>query len=1366
MSNLFRGHNSLIQGFNTFLPQGYHIECSSDPTDPNPIRVTTPQGTTSRPDCEPVAPYIDGRWQQGQEQYSSYYPGGVQQQQQQQPSQQLAQQQQQSQQQQQQEQQQQEQQLPKQQQQGDDGNLANSMSQLHAAANGTRPTVTPDARRPGDPVEFNHAISYVNKIKTRFASQPDIYRTFLEILQTYQREQLRISEVYTQVTLLFREAPDLLNDFRQFLPDMSQQAAQDQNEVKLPPVGNFAPPTQMNSSMTLAQQQAPSNENFALPTPSGKGKKRTAEQQSQNGVTNYEDGSQTTVKPKKAKRKTTAQAKSASAKNDMKEEHTLFDKIKKALSAESLETFYDTIQLFYTQSIDLSVLVEQVEKLLKGSPDIIKLFKKYVGYKGPVNVENVPYSSDILEYSQVPLSNDQSYRNVLKSEAQMPCSGRDEMCWEVLNDEWVSQYTRQPAKSGFKTRRRNQYEEILNNVEEERHEYDYYIEANLRTMQTLESITNRIANMTPEEKNYFKLPPNLGHTSTVYEKVLKKIYGDQRYQEVVDALRETPSIAVPVVLRRLRQKDEEWKRGLREWNKVWRNIEENVYYKSLDHQGLIFKEDDKIYLDSRSIISEIIDLKTARENSTLSVTSANTERLLVAKIDDEFVLKDIFNLLSVFIQHKNDYNDKKRTKLTALLKNLMILIFSLPNNFFEKSQDSKNIFSFKSVEEILKHTEKVSLKSLLENAQKTNLSIESTQQLIKSIPLEGKVWLQNLASDENLSNACPYITVDPLFANATIYIFVRLITVFYQRLSKVKNFETIVSKEIGSGIKIQHGFDFGFIDDRLDSLNLKFTGDNVYGQLLKYIQKLFEGIFSTEIYEEIVRQSYKNRAVELYTIENLVTLLVVYLEEISINPKAAGLILLNEQYREQGKPTVKSAIAYRTKALSLTDPVTTLFQINFNRETKEISFELLEDQLTYDDEIEAINQWTRYVSEFSISEPTPNVPVESVKLPFLNKSLQDSTSLGDLTSIEKLGIKICPKTYKLFFDAKTEEFFAKNGPSSESKTMMKQNWFKKFFDGPKGWRADLNKESQLEAEGKFDAWTKNGPDAMNAWQPLVEPIEKEKMTAAVAAAENLKLPAPSASTTGEENTPEKAKSSKPLPTEAKTETEIGTTDLETEELKKEDVEMKDAEPKPEKEDVEMKEVESESEKVDGKSKVTESSLRNEDLEMKDIEPEVPAKPIEEASATKTSDDTTETTAKLTTETLTETATKTPTKPVTEPITEPATKTATETVDEVTAEFDAKSVTEPATDLKSSDPISQKPVSSATGDKLIGNNTKPTDPEPEPTPSKPEAIKETSPVLSKEQSEPTAKVSTDTVVTDTVVTETETATQDTTSENQK
>lgn len=46
VSTLFNGHPALIQGFNTFLPPGYRIECGTE-DNPDAIRVTTPSGTNT-----------------------------------------------------------------------------------------------------------------------------------------------------------------------------------------------------------------------------------------------------------------------------------------------------------------------------------------------------------------------------------------------------------------------------------------------------------------------------------------------------------------------------------------------------------------------------------------------------------------------------------------------------------------------------------------------------------------------------------------------------------------------------------------------------------------------------------------------------------------------------------------------------------------------------------------------------------------------------------------------------------------------------------------------------------------------------------------------------------------------------------------------------------------------------------------------------------------------------------------------------------------------------------------------------------------------------------------------------------------------
>lgn len=109
--------------------------------------------------------------------------------------------------------------------------------------------------------------------QNRFVQQPETYKQFLDILQTYQRESKPIQDVYAQVTQLFHTAPDLLEDFKQFLPESAAQAkaqaaaraaadeamisnvrgeytagqiAQAQTPrptTKMPPMGQFDPPS-------------------------------------------------------------------------------------------------------------------------------------------------------------------------------------------------------------------------------------------------------------------------------------------------------------------------------------------------------------------------------------------------------------------------------------------------------------------------------------------------------------------------------------------------------------------------------------------------------------------------------------------------------------------------------------------------------------------------------------------------------------------------------------------------------------------------------------------------------------------------------------------------------------------------------------------------------------------------------------------------------------------------------------------------------------------------------------------------------------------------------------------------------------------
>lgn len=111
-------------------------------------------------------------------------------------------------------------------------------------------------------IEFDHAIMYVTNIKKRFANQPRIYHTFLEILHTYQKEQRGIKEVLEQVSSLFADHPDLLREFTFFLPD----AVQEQAKERLSRAAAEAEAKQRAAAIEAAAKQQPQGAQKSGPT--------------------------------------------------------------------------------------------------------------------------------------------------------------------------------------------------------------------------------------------------------------------------------------------------------------------------------------------------------------------------------------------------------------------------------------------------------------------------------------------------------------------------------------------------------------------------------------------------------------------------------------------------------------------------------------------------------------------------------------------------------------------------------------------------------------------------------------------------------------------------------------------------------------------------------------------------------------------------------------------------------------------------------------------------------------------------------------------------------------------------------------------
>ncbi|KAK6538018.1 Transcriptional regulatory protein sin3 [Orbilia ellipsospora] len=1185
VSTLFAGHPNLIQGFNTFLPPGYRIECSSDPSDPHSIRVTTPQGTTTATSGQPPVHHLQGPMSQpGQgngpwraqdawgEPARFRFNGGEEPPQDQAPREQVR---------------------AAQVQGGRAAHQVNqpahlqqpqplqpglgqpagadTVSQLQnaaAATNGTGPLPQGDQKR--GPVEFNHAISYVNKIKTRFSSQPEIYKNFLEILQTYQRESKPIQEVYSQVTQLFNAAPDLLEDFKQFLPESAATARQkpdehmrDLNGISAalpggrgpPPQGHFAPPLTapkdtgkrkrpaqptLSNSRDVGVAPLPTNPLHDLntgPSPGPRGPAANKRPKIMHKPLAEAPVSPTLI-PANPSPLMPVDPVGASS-----EEIAFFDRVRKYIgNKQTYNEFLKILNLFSQDLMDKSLLVSTLESFLGSNPELFNWIKRFLGVadKTEDNIQNSLKKSQKVRLN-VCRALGPSYRLLPKLEATKPCSGRDDMCREVLNDEWASHPTWASEDSGFVGHKKNQYEEMLHRVEEERHDYDFNIESNLRTIQLLEPIAQRIASLDTSEKPSFKVAPGLGGQSrTIYQRCIKKVYREEGL-ETIKQLHDQPLFAVPIILRRLKQKDEEWKFAQREWNKVWREQTSKIFYKSLDHQGNTFKQNDKRNTTNRHFTTEIDALyKTADASAT------DKPHHLKFHFPDLDVLLDICRLLATQLEKETAYSHSERLKMASFIRSFISTFFGLAKDEVDNVMGN---LSLKSPEEDvdMDHADSPSGRGTRKNKESTLLQdvlkrtkgkahkldsgsrgstpeLSNDDDLMEVDPLESEAvppnapatWI-NPTGSSRLSNGASALTsaagVDArdivvselkerntynLFANGTIYCFMRLLQLLYQRLLDVKNCEPEAKTTLVRRKNNHTARKLGFIPQMYDDF-FTVTDDAVYyQQVLEHCERLIVGAIDSNVFEDGMRSVYIQKGWQLYTIDkHTATMIKTIHTFVSDSRDNSGEIFkLFDRDRAEQKTNFQLQMSYRRDVEAYIGREEPTYRIEWNTETKDLAIQLLfRVDPTHTAKLTKDEKWSYYVDAFIMAQPTEgveapkrppflvrNLPSHDVIEAFSSKDCELSGNFSYKKPIiqEGLELKICVNTYKLYFTPGSTDAMILSGEqrakNAESEKRAR-NKRKRIFEND--WVNNPKRLKESAPENRVLGW--NGQEGL--WKP-------------------------------------------------------------------------------------------------------------------------------------------------------------------------------------------------------------------------------------------------------------------------------------------
>jgi paired amphipathic helix protein Sin3a len=494
-----------------------------------------------------------------------------------------------------------------------------------------------------------------------------------------------------------------------------------------------------------------------------------------------------------------------------------------------------------------------------------------------------------------------------------------------LNDEWASHPTWASEDSGFVAHRKNGYEEGLHRIEEERHDYDFYIELNQKCIQLLEPIAQQMLSLPPSERATFKLPAGLGGQSTsIYKRVLKKIYGSDRGAEVVHEMFTSPFAVVPIVMARLRQKDEEWRFTQREWEKVWQAQTDSMHLKSLDHMGIQVKSNDKKNLSIKHLVDNIHVRHEAQERARISKgKEAHEPRYqYIYHFEDEEVLLDILRFMVIFATNGGQHNAVERRRIIDFFESFIPHFFDLPEGkVMEKLADIEQDSGAEEEEDEHSATDLANgrpkrngkksdlLRGVLDpgrngtkaRAQKEDSAAASTSK--ETTPDIGSANEEEMpdATDENgaptVSNerwmpTIPQPTIRQgdrsllddhgelradapfrrttynFYCNQNIFVFISILEALYKRVKDLKGSTASVGEELRRERADKPAKTLGLVADELSYFD-NIAPEQYWTRTLALIEEYINGEVDENRYQDVLRRYYLQNGWMLYTIQDL-----------------------------------------------------------------------------------------------------------------------------------------------------------------------------------------------------------------------------------------------------------------------------------------------------------------------------------------------------------------------------------------------------------------------------------------------------------------------------------------------------------------
>lgn len=382
-----------------------------------------------------------------------------------------------------------------------------------------------------------------------------------------------------------------------------------------------------------------------------------------------------------------------------------------------------------------------------------------------------------------------------------------------------------------------------------------------------------------------------------------------------------------------------------------------MFWKSLDHQAVNAKQNDKKQFQTKTLVNEIQTRYEEQKRQRLAGVGIITNPQLKYNLEDIGVIMDACHLVLLWAEHwhANDF-----PKLITFIREFVPMFFGLDPEWFhtqirnkfgdspvnEAAEDSASAMDDPVISKPRKINGKGLLRGVLDRGRKlgrgdgsqTPLSrastpdnashidddmsegINNTDDAKSETPLE--TWAEHPVGGNVLKNK-DVILNEPfkrdaynLYGNQNIYCFVRMFIILYERLHKLKEAEPEVRETVKRAMAPKPAIELGIVD----KLPPDFFVDpmkpetNFYRQVLTMFEDFVKQEMEISHIEDCLRRYYLQSGWQMYSADKLLGALVRFAIAIissDSKDKSWEILQLFKKDRVKEETTYQDELIYR-----------------------------------------------------------------------------------------------------------------------------------------------------------------------------------------------------------------------------------------------------------------------------------------------------------------------------------------------------------------------------------------------------------------------------------------------------------------------